>query len=46
VVIPFTPVNAPPVPTLRPVEVKAKVPVAFPIAVFDPAVVAKFAFPD
>jgi hypothetical protein len=45
VVMPVTPVNAPPVETLSPVEVKAKVPVEFPMAIVEPAVLAKFAFP-
>jgi hypothetical protein len=45
VVIPFTPVRAPFVATLSPLEVSEKVPVAFPIVAVEPVVEAKVTFP-
>ena len=45
VVIPATPVSAPEVETLSALEASWNVPVAFPMAVFDPAADASVAFP-
>ena len=44
-VIPFTPVKAPPVATFNPVEVTENVPAALPMVVLEPEVAAKVALP-
>jgi len=43
--IEVTPVNAPPVVTLRPVDVNSNVPVAFPMLISDPATEERVVFP-